>query len=69
MPDLLYLDTARLGRMSPSAQLSQIEFVRMSGEFGGSLYFERFLEHGSNELPFGPGEILSRWRRNRWAQS
>lgn len=62
MPDLLYLDTARLGRMSPSAQLSQIEFVRMSGEFGGSLYFERFLEHGSNELPFGPGEILSRWR-------
>lgn len=61
MPDLLYLDTARLGRMSPSAQLSQIEFVRMAGEYGGSLYFEQFLEHGSNELPFSPGEVLSRW--------
>lgn len=62
MPNLLYLDTARLGRMSPSAQLSQIEFVRIAGEYGGSLYFERFLQNGSNELPGPAGDILNRWR-------
>jgi selenocysteine lyase/cysteine desulfurase len=47
----LYLDTARLGQMSRSAQLAHIDFARWAGEEAGSLYFEDFLRHGSAALP------------------
>ncbi len=47
----LYLDTARLGRMSGRAQKAQLDFTRMAGEQGASLFFERFLQHGSDGWP------------------
>jgi len=43
----LYLDTARLGRMSGRAQQAHLDFARMAGEEGASLFFERFLQEGS----------------------
>lgn len=43
----LYLDTARLGRMTPRAQQAHFDFVRLAGEEGGSLFFERFLQFGA----------------------
>ena len=43
----LYLDTARLGRMSRRAQQAHIDFARMASEEGGSTFFERFLREGS----------------------
>ena len=43
MPTRLYLDTARLGLMSRSAQQIHIDFVRFVGEEGASLYFDQFL--------------------------
>lgn len=46
MPDLLYLDTARLGRMSPAAQRAQHDYVTLASEEGASAYFERFAQHG-----------------------
>ena len=46
MPLRLYLDTARLGRMSPRAQRAQFDFVRLAVEEGCTLYWERFLRHG-----------------------
>jgi selenocysteine lyase/cysteine desulfurase len=45
-PTLLYLDTARLGRMAPRAQLAHLDFARLAGDEGGSLVFERFLREG-----------------------
>lgn len=47
----LYLDTARLGRMSARAQQAQLDFTRMAGEQGASLFFERFLQDGSDGWP------------------
>mgnify|MGYP002622571539 CR=1 FL=1 len=46
MPPLLYLDTARLGQMSPAAREAQLDFVRLSAEEPSSLYFEEFLRNG-----------------------
>ncbi len=46
-PTQLYLDTARLGQMSPRAQQAQLDFTRLAGSEGGSLWFERFLRTGS----------------------
>src|SRR5438105_4066838 len=48
MPKLarLYLDTARLGLMSPSAQLAARDFARLAGEGVSTLYFQRFLRRG-----------------------
>jgi selenocysteine lyase/cysteine desulfurase len=43
----LYLDTARLGRMSGRAQQAHLDFTRLAGAEGGSLFFEQFLQHGS----------------------
>lgn len=43
----LYLDTARLGRMSPRAQQAHVDFARMASEEGGSKFFERFLREGT----------------------
>ncbi len=46
MPPLLYLDTARLGQMTPAAKDAQLDFVRLSAEEPSSLYFEQFLRDG-----------------------
>lgn len=53
---LLYLDTARLGQMSPAAKEAQLDFVRLSAEEPSSLYFEQFLRDGFLAWP-------SRYRR------
>jgi hypothetical protein len=46
MPQALYLDAARMGRMTPSTQRALQAFVRLAGEKGCTLYFERFLKDG-----------------------
>lgn len=51
MPELLYLDTARLGRMSPGAAAAHRDFVTMAGDEGGGLYFDRFLSNGFRDCP------------------
>ena len=51
MSDLLYLDTARLGRMSPAAQRAERALVTLAAEEGNSAYFERFVRHGSSACP------------------
>lgn len=51
MATSLYLDTARLGQMSRSAQLAHIDFVRLAGEEAGSLYFDDLLRYGSAAWP------------------
>ncbi len=45
MPKLarLYLDTARLGLMSPGAQLAARDFARLAGEGVSTLYFQNLL--------------------------
>jgi hypothetical protein len=48
-PTQLYLDTARLGRMSPRAQQAHLDFARLAGEEGGSLFFETFLRAGAGD--------------------
>ncbi|MBX9578871.1 MAG: aminotransferase class V-fold PLP-dependent enzyme [Gemmataceae bacterium] len=62
---LLYLDTARLGRMSPRAQQAQRDFALMAGRDGGSVRFERLLRAGVEAVPAAvadqyPG--LAAWR-------
>ncbi len=51
MPELLYLDTARLGRMSPGAAAAHRDFVALAGDEGGGLYFDRFLANGFRDCP------------------
>lgn len=51
VPAQLYLDTARLGLMSPSAQLAQISFAQFAGEAAGSLYFDKLLADGFQDWP------------------
>lgn len=55
MPKLarLYLDTARLGLMSPSAQLAARDFARLAGEGVSTLYFQNLLRGGCHSA--GPG--------------
>lgn len=53
MPKLLYLDTARLGRMTPRARRASIDFSRFASEHGGSLYLGDFLRHGFRAWPHG----------------
>lgn len=48
---LQYLDTARLGRMTPAARDAQLDFVRLSTEEPSSLYFEQFLRDGFSAWP------------------
>jgi hypothetical protein len=45
----LYLDTARIGRMSPRAQQANLDFARLAGDEGGSLFFENFLRYGAGD--------------------
>ncbi|MCA9151112.1 MAG: hypothetical protein KDA92_17495, partial [Planctomycetales bacterium] len=47
----LYLDTARLGRMCPTAREAERDFLALVSQLGSSLYFEWFLQHGWNSLP------------------
>jgi len=47
---LLYLDSARLGQMSPSAQRAHQDFVRFAGEVGGAIQIEDLLCGGSQTL-------------------
>ena len=56
MSDLLYLDTARLGRMSPTAQRAEIAFVSLAAGEGNSAYFERFVRRGLRECPLAREE-------------
>ncbi len=51
MNELLYLDTARLGRMTPGARRAHHDIVELGGAEGGSAYFERFLRNGIEGLP------------------
>ena len=47
----LYLDTARLGQMSPRARSLHLHFVRLASEEAGSLHFDDFLRHGFESWP------------------
>jgi len=47
----LYLDTARLGRMCPTAVRAEQDFAKLVSQLGSSLYFERFLVEGFSALP------------------
>lgn len=51
MPELLYLDTARLGQMSPRARRASVDFARFASEYGCSLYLSDFLQSGFNSWP------------------
>lgn len=51
MSEVLYLDTARLGRMSAGARRAVHAFTDLVGEEGGSLYSDRFLRHGLASCP------------------
>jgi hypothetical protein len=53
LSDLLYLDTARLGRMSPAAQRAEQALVTLAAEEGNSAYFERFVRRGLTACPAG----------------
>jgi Aminotransferase class-V len=47
----LYLDTARLGRMSPRAEQAHTDFARLAADEAGSFFFERFLRSGASDWP------------------
>lgn len=51
MLEPLYLDTARLGRMSPKASRASIEFARFASEHGCTLYLSELLEGGFDAWP------------------
>lgn len=64
MYDTLYLDTARLGQMSPLACDASIDFARFANEHGCTLYFSQLLKDGYSSWPSAlrqryPG--LSNW--------
>lgn len=48
MNRLLYLDTARLGQMSPTAQRAQADFARYAGEVGAAISLDEFLQQGAS---------------------
>ncbi len=52
MPKLapLYLDTARLGPMSPGAQLAARDFARLAGEELSTLYFQQLLRGDTSAI-------------------
>ncbi|GAB5441359.1 MAG: hypothetical protein Fues2KO_17080 [Fuerstiella sp.] len=51
MSTMLYLDTARLGQMSPTALKTHCDFVRLMAEDPSSLYTEQFLFDGASATP------------------
>lgn len=50
-PTLLYLDTARLGRMSPGARRAHDDFSRLAAREAGSPFFDHFLRAGAGDWP------------------
>ncbi len=46
MQNTLYLDTARMGQMSPSACAASMDFARFANEHGCTLYCSELLQHG-----------------------
>ena len=65
MSKMLYLDTARLGQMSPTALKTHIDFVRLMAEDPSSLYTEQFLYDGAATSPEIPQRFqeLANWPR------
>ena len=51
MYDALYLDYARFGLATPSAQMALTDFGRLTTEVGFSLYYQQFLQHGFDAFP------------------
>ena len=51
MHHTLYLDTARLGQMSPPACDASIDFARFATEHGSTLYGSQFLKEGYSAWP------------------
>jgi hypothetical protein len=47
----LYLDTARLGQMSPRACRASVDFSRFAAEYGGDLYLMKLLTDGHSSWP------------------
>jgi|LakMenE01Jun11ns_1017448.scaffolds.fasta_scaffold9955787_3 hypothetical protein len=43
---MLYLDTARMGQMTPGAQAAHQDFARLVGSMGASVPVERLLREG-----------------------
>lgn len=65
MGEILYLDSARLGRMSRGARQTHHAFIELAGEEGGSAYFDRFFQAGLAALPIGLQDQhcgLARWQ-------
>ena len=58
MPELLYLDTARVGQISPSANRALIDYFRLHAEHRLPLYFEEFFRESTNL----PDSIASQYR-------
>ena len=53
MHNALYLDTARLGQMTPRACRASVDYTRFAGEYGGSLYLTQLLKEGHAAWPMG----------------
>ncbi len=51
MQDVLYLDTARVGRPSPRTVQAAADSLALAAEEGGSAYFDRFLVGGLGACP------------------
>ncbi|OWK40956.1 aminotransferase class V-fold PLP-dependent enzyme [Fimbriiglobus ruber] len=51
MDEFLYLDTARVGRMSPGAHRAAADYLSLAATEGGSAYFGRFLRSGFAACP------------------
>lgn len=61
----LYLDTARLGRISGSARAMQMEYLELAYRWGASHAFDSFLEQGPDAWPAHIRRrypALSKWR-------
>ena len=63
MPPLLYLDTARLGQVSPSAKRALISALEINQAFGASAYFdELFFRGAENSGPTNQFDGLEIWK-------
>ena len=51
MSDLLYLDTARLGQISPNARRALYDITEFNADFGASVFFNDLLYGGVQSLP------------------
>lgn len=62
MSELLYFDTARLGRMPPSAKRAQRDFVEFAATEGASPCFDTLLRSGLNENAADRFPGLNGWK-------